>query len=282
MAGASVARRADVLRRVTDLFMSGTGSFSQAQIELFDDVMMRLAEGLEVAARAAFGSRLATTTDAPLKVIRLLAFDGAIEVAGPVLSQSPRVSDDLLVENASTMSQDHLLAISKRTQINDSVTDVLLARGNAAVISSTVANDGSSFSKSGFSQRPCQVKGRRRSRNAHSAAAAGGVASAKALAMASSTCSSQMNESLSRAVFGISSKSRRFRAGNITLVKPAPAAATTFSLMPPTGRIRPRSEISPVMAVSCRTVRLVRSEASAVNMATPALGPSFGVAPAGT
>jgi uncharacterized protein (DUF2336 family) len=152
MAGASVARRADVLRRVTDLFMSGTGSFSQAQIELFDDVMMRLAEGLEVAARAAFGSRLATTTDAPLKVIRLLAFDGAIEVAGPVLSQSPRVSDDLLVENASTMSQDHLLAISKRTQINDSVTDVLLARGNAAVISSTVANDGSSFSKSGFSQ----------------------------------------------------------------------------------------------------------------------------------
>ena len=152
MAGASVGRRADVLRRVTDLFMSGTGSFSEAQIELFDDVMMRLAEGLELAARAAFGTRLATTTDAPLKVIRLLAFDAEIEVDGPVLAQSPRISDDMLVENASTLSQDHLLAISKRTQINDKVTDVLLARGNAAVISSTVANDGSSFSKNGFSQ----------------------------------------------------------------------------------------------------------------------------------
>ena len=56
----------------------------------------------------------------------------------------------------------------------------------------------------------------------------------------------------------------------------------TFSLIPPTGRTSPRRLISPVMAVSLRTVRPVRSETSAVNMATPALGPSFGVAPAGT
>ena len=36
------------------------------------------------------------------------------------------------------------------------------------------------------------------------------------------------------------------------------------------------------MAVSLRTVRPVSSEASAMNMATPALGPSLGMAPAGT
>ena len=52
--------------------------------------------------------------------------------------------------------------------------------------------------------------------------------------------------------------------------------------MPPTGSTSPRREISPVMAVSLRTVRPVSSETSAVNIATPALGPSFGVAPAGT
>ena len=152
MGTANVARRADVLRRVTDLFMSGTGSFSQAQLELFDDVMARLMEGLEVAARAAFGSRLATTTDAPLKIIRLLAFDEAIEVAGPVLTQSDRVSEEMLVENASTMSQDHLLAISRRKEISEVVTDVLVERGNATVVSSTANNDGSRFSKNGFSR----------------------------------------------------------------------------------------------------------------------------------
>ena len=149
--GGSLSRRADVLRRVTDLFMAASGSFSEPQLELFDEVMTRLAEGVELAARAAFGSRLATAIDAPLKVIRMLAFDQAIEVAGPVLSQSERVTEEMLVENARTMSQDHLLAISKRNQVNESVTDVLLARGNMAVVSSTAGNSGSRFSKSGFS-----------------------------------------------------------------------------------------------------------------------------------
>ena len=52
--------------------------------------------------------------------------------------------------------------------------------------------------------------------------------------------------------------------------------------MPPTGSTSPRRLISPVIAVSLRTVRSVISETSAMNMATPALGPSFGIAPAGT
>jgi uncharacterized protein (DUF2336 family) len=147
----SLSRRADVLRRVTDLFMSASGSFSEAQLELFDEVMTRLFEGVELAARAAFGSRLASAVDAPLKIIRMLAFDRAIEVAGPVLAQSDRVTVEMLVENAKTMSQDHLLAISRRKRLNEVVTDVLLDRGNSAVVSSTAENAGSRFSGSGFS-----------------------------------------------------------------------------------------------------------------------------------
>ena len=149
--GGTLSRRADVLRRVTDLFMAASGSFTEPQLELFDEVMTRLVEGVELAARAAFGSRLAHAIDAPSNVIRVLVFDPAIEVAGPVLSQSPRVTDDVLVENARTMSQDHLLAISKRKEVNENVTDALLARGNMAVISSTAENSGSRFSSFGFS-----------------------------------------------------------------------------------------------------------------------------------
>jgi uncharacterized protein (DUF2336 family) len=148
--GGSLSRRADVLRRVTDLFMSGSGSFSEPQLELFDEVMTRLAEGVELAARAAFGSRVARAIDAPPNVIRMLAFDPAIEVAGPVLWRSERVTDEMLIENARMMSQDHLLAISKRKEVNENVTDVLLARGNMAVVSSTAENGGSRFSSSGF------------------------------------------------------------------------------------------------------------------------------------
>src|SRR5437667_10351276 len=57
----------------------------------------------------------------------------------------------------------------------------------------------------------------------------------------------------------------------MTAARPARAAATTFSLMPPTGSPRPRRLISPVIAVSLRAVRLVTNETRAVNIATPAL-----------
>ena len=60
------------------------------------------------------------------------------------------------------------------------------------------------------------------------------------------------------------------------------SAANSFSFKPPIGSTRPRSVISPVMATSCDTLMPVKSERSAVKIATPAEGPSFGVAPAGS
>ena len=63
---------------------------------------------------------------------------------------------------------------------------------------------------------------------------------------------------------------------------PARRAASTFSLTPPIGSTSPVSVISPVMAVSLRAGCLVYIEASAVAIATPAEGPSLGMAPAGT
>src|SRR5450432_1902238 len=50
----------------------------------------------------------------------------------------------------------------------------------------------------------------------------------------------------------------------------------------PIGSTRPRSVISPVMATSRRTGMPVITETIAVTMATPADGPSLGVAPSGT
>jgi len=149
--GASLARRAEMLRRVTDLFMLGTGTFSAPQIELFDEVMSGLVKEVEIAARAKFGSRLSSAVDAPINVIRLLAFDDAVEVAAPVLSRSERLSEDLLVENARTKQQAHLLAISRRKELSETITDVLLDRGDREVVSSTAANQGSRFSADGFS-----------------------------------------------------------------------------------------------------------------------------------
>ena len=67
-----------------------------------------------------------------------------------------------------------------------------------------------------------------------------------------------------------------------TVVIPARCAASSFCFSPPIGSTRPVSETSPVIATSALTSRPDRSEASAVVIVMPALGPSLGTAPAGT
>ena len=129
LASKNVSRRAEILRRVTDLFVVGSGRFSEDQVELFDDVMAKLVESVERAARAQFGARLATLSDAPTKIIRQLAFDDAIEVAGPVLLHSEQLDGNALIEAARSKGQEHLLAISGRKVLVESVTDVLVERG---------------------------------------------------------------------------------------------------------------------------------------------------------
>jgi uncharacterized protein (DUF2336 family) len=143
--------RADVLRRVTDLFIGGSGRFTDDQIELFGDVMSQLVGTIGRAARAEFGSRLALVSDAPADVIRMLAFDDAIEVAAPVLAFSGRLEDAALVENARTKSQGHLRAISGRSRLAEVVTDILVKRGNHQVVAGAAANPGARFSTSGMS-----------------------------------------------------------------------------------------------------------------------------------
>jgi uncharacterized protein (DUF2336 family) len=144
-----LSRRAEVLRKVTDLFVLRSGYFSEDQIDLFDTVMGKLLEHIESAARAQFGSRIARLPDAPRGVIRVLAQDEAIAVAGPVLTHSERLDNDTLVETARTQSQDHLLAISCRKVLPEPITDVLVERGNRAVIAATTQNAGASFSDLG-------------------------------------------------------------------------------------------------------------------------------------
>jgi uncharacterized protein (DUF2336 family) len=146
-----LARRAEVLRRVTDLFVLRSGSFSEDQISLFDVVMGKLLENIESAARAQFGSRIAELPDAPRGVVRVLAQDDLIKVAGPVLTHSERLDVDTLVDTARTKSQDHLLAISGRRVLPEAVTDVLVDRGNRAVVSATAHNAGAKFSEFGIS-----------------------------------------------------------------------------------------------------------------------------------
>ena len=147
----TVARRVETLRRVTDLFLGNAVDYLDDHIRVFDDVFQCLIEQIETSARALLADRLAPISAAPPKIIRTLALDEVIEVSGPVLSKSERLDETTLIEIARTRGQAHLKAISLRRVLSEALTDVLVTRGNADVVQSTVSNPGARLSEGSLS-----------------------------------------------------------------------------------------------------------------------------------
>src|SRR3954470_12119848 len=65
IASGSEQQRFTMLQRITVLFIAGASRYSDDQIELFDDVLMRLAAEIEEKARARLAERLAPIPNAP-------------------------------------------------------------------------------------------------------------------------------------------------------------------------------------------------------------------------
>jgi uncharacterized protein (DUF2336 family) len=150
LAHGTVARRVETLRRVTDLFLNAADDYSDEQIGVFDDVFECLLRHIEVSAKILLSKRLAPIPTAPPQTVHSLAFDDLIEVAAPMLSQSERLTDEMLIANARSKSQAHLLAISARPVLSDAVTDVLIEHGNSDVVQRTASNPGAQFSDKGY------------------------------------------------------------------------------------------------------------------------------------
>ncbi|HEY6024425.1 MAG TPA: DUF2336 domain-containing protein [Pseudolabrys sp.] len=149
-ASGSADKQAEILRRVTDLFLAGADNYSDEHVDLFDGVISRIADKIETKARAELANRLAPADNAPPMTVRMLAHDESIEVAGPILSQSNRLSDEDLLAIASNNSQDRLLAISKRSSLSEQVSDVLVTHGNRDVVLSVTRNKGARISEAGY------------------------------------------------------------------------------------------------------------------------------------
>jgi uncharacterized protein (DUF2336 family) len=151
VSGGSSTKRVAMLRRVTDLFLHDGERLSDEQVKVFDDVLCFLIARVETRARAELAKRLAPIDYAPFEVIEHLAFDDQIEVAADVLTNSSRLGTEALVKIASTKGQEHLLAISARANLPESVTDVIVDRGEGKVIRRLANNASARFSETGYS-----------------------------------------------------------------------------------------------------------------------------------
>jgi len=158
LAAGGSERQNTILEKLADLFVLGAANYSDDQIALFDNVFTRRVARIETSARATFAERRAPIPRAPPAVSRILAADDAINVAAPILRHGVRLDNALLAEFARTKSQQHLLAISLRRYLDQSVTDVLVNRGERAVLLSAARNLGAEFSDFGFTTMIARAK----------------------------------------------------------------------------------------------------------------------------
>jgi uncharacterized protein (DUF2336 family) len=147
---ASEAQYRTILRGVTDLFLRESERFSGEHVAVFDDVIIRLIEKTEHSALIELSSRLAPVGNAPTNVVVRLSRHDDIAVSGPLLEQSDVLTDEILCEIAKTIGQKHLAAIAGRRRIGETVTDLLVERGNSEVACKVTGNQGARFSEPGF------------------------------------------------------------------------------------------------------------------------------------
>jgi uncharacterized protein (DUF2336 family) len=143
-------RQLRALTRITDLFIAGSARYTKQQTELFNEVFKTLVAVIELKTRIKLAHHLATSPNAPSTLVRAFAFDEAIAVAAPVLSQSMALDEADLVVSASTQSQGHLHAIAQRRAISEVITEILIERGETDVVHAVAKNAGACISDGGF------------------------------------------------------------------------------------------------------------------------------------
>src|SRR5260370_14356190 len=130
ISGGSSERRSEMLRRITDLYVAAAPTIGDAKAAVFDDVFAHLMKEIEQKALLELSERMAAVENAPERLIRRLAEDDSIEVSGPVLARSGRRAEADLIAIARTKGQAHLEAIAGRTELRETVTAVLVQRGD--------------------------------------------------------------------------------------------------------------------------------------------------------
>jgi uncharacterized protein (DUF2336 family) len=146
----SPSRQTRILKQVADLFQADVDRLDETQTDVFDDVLIRLMERVDTQALIHLSTILSEIELAPRETVRQLASHEDAAVASPVLAKSNRLSEKQLIEIAGSRGQQHLLAISARKTLNETLTEVLIRRGDACVFNALAQNAGARFSESGY------------------------------------------------------------------------------------------------------------------------------------
>jgi uncharacterized protein (DUF2336 family) len=118
-----------VIGAFSEKFAAMADRLGEGEINMFDLVFLQLAQDGAHEDRVLLAERFAPIPKAPPQLILALAEDEAIDVSGPILRQSARLSEDSLVDLAARKGEAHLRAMSERRLVSPRVSESIVARG---------------------------------------------------------------------------------------------------------------------------------------------------------
>jgi uncharacterized protein (DUF2336 family) len=135
-AGEGQARiRAEIHRLMGDYEQA-----SEAQADVLDIRLLKLLKAAAPSLRTEAAERLAGVRKCPPRSVRSLAYDPDPHVATAILRRSSIICERTLVEMALCKGQAHLEAIAARRNLTESVTRILIRRGDRLVLQTLARN----------------------------------------------------------------------------------------------------------------------------------------------
>jgi uncharacterized protein (DUF2336 family) len=145
----SAEGRRSLLSAVTDLFRVEEQPFELLQ-DHYSAIATDALDRIGPDDRSSYAKRVAASATLPRTIATKLARDPEAAVASVLLALSPVLTDADLASIAVTHSPQHLLAIAGRSSLSANVTDVLVDRGDGAVLRKVSGNAGAELSESGM------------------------------------------------------------------------------------------------------------------------------------
>ena len=133
-------KRRDLLHQITDIFISSPGQISSASYAALDELAVAVLSDVTSEVRSDLAHTFMESALPLRRTARQLAMTD-IEVARPVIEHWAALSDADLLEIVATKSQEHLMAVTRRADIAEPISDALVAHGEDQVVASLLANN---------------------------------------------------------------------------------------------------------------------------------------------
>ncbi|PXA82878.1 hypothetical protein DMC25_19115 [Caulobacter sp. D4A] len=140
--------RAALLKRLADVVCLPASRINNFERAMCADLLVEMLREAVVEEREKVARRLATLSDMPGSLVRLLLRD-EVMVARALLENSPNLSDADLIDCLYHASQEHRRLIAIRRGVGEVVADALVDMGEIPVVEALLRNDLARFSHQG-------------------------------------------------------------------------------------------------------------------------------------